>query len=179
MKPIIHSSCEGISEKLLEAFVNQAKRRRHGMTWIVRTKDKDYYLMRGIGNDDRVSISLEPLPKMPGIEFGRRVKPETRTPNFNWAHKLWKEIHEAPFSLSKENLLVFFDSIYSKLPCGECKAHWLKLKSKLPPIVDSPESAFTRTWEWHEEINAFKSKPSISRDEARKLYGINYAQTHL
>lgn len=54
-----------------------------------------------------------------------------------------------------------------RLPCGECRAHWVRICTRTPPD-------FARFFAWtvdrHNEVNAKLGKPGLSIDQARTIW---------
>lgn len=85
---------------------------------------------------------------------------------------IWRELHRLALQWSgdKEDLRQIIIRITNSIPCGSCKAHWVEMITRKPPVVETAEALFALSVEWHNEVNARIGKPEMPLDEALKLY---------
>lgn len=83
--------------------------------------------------------------------------------------KLWEELHTYKW-VSEQETEQWFHFFCSRVPCGECKMHWLNLVSNFPPQFNSAEAFFEWSVLAHNKVNERLEKPQISLDEARRLW---------
>lgn len=97
---------------------------------------------------------------------------ETKSlPSFNMYHKLWEELHTLQWK-SYEETKEWFKHWCIRLPCGECKAHWLKLIAEFSPdeAFKNSDDYFKWTVDAHNKVNERLGKPIISLEEAKRLW---------
>lgn len=92
-------------------------------------------------------------------------------PVFNQYHKLWEELHTLQWK-SYEETKEWFKHWCIRLPCGECKAHWLKLIAEFSPdeAFKNSDDYFKWTVDAHNKVNERLGKPIISLEEAKRLW---------
>lgn len=79
--------------------------------------------------------------------------------------ELWKSLHEA--AAKKTGFQEFAEDFHHKIPCGNCKAHWLSLYYLFPPNFLDP---FPWTVKIHNEVNKILNKPEFLLSDAVNLY---------
>lgn len=80
---------------------------------------------------------------------------------------LWAELHRRPWSMgAPEQELAWLAAFVARLPCGECRGHWLAWTAENPPDLSTAESYFVWTWRGHQAVNAKLNRPGLSLAEA-------------
>lgn len=78
--------------------------------------------------------------------------------------KLWAEWHIRALAFTGDDT-AYLMVLWSKLPCGECKGHFLQLIQQNPPRFG--EAYFGYTVDLHNLVNKRLGKPTMTREEAR------------
>lgn len=55
-----------------------------------------------------------------------------------------------------------------------CQQDFNVIEHEFPPVFDSPEGFFERSWQWHNAVNAKLTRPCISLEEAKLLWFHDY-----
>lgn len=86
---------------------------------------------------------------------------------------LWRDLHKyaaiADLSVAEKWLQAFA----LRLPCGDCRSHFLKMIKESPPVLTSNQEFAFSTFQWHNLVNVRKENPSpeITWDEAVDIQG--------
>lgn len=86
---------------------------------------------------------------------------------------LWRELHSRAIALAAVDLLEELDWLTKwsgRVPCGDCKQHWLELWDATPAELSSPIAYFGWTVGMHNAVNRKLGKPEVGVDEAIPLY---------
>ena len=80
---------------------------------------------------------------------------------------LWEELHRRALTFSGDDSIYLSNHFARRVPCGECRKHWLAMIAKTPPD-------FSRYFEWtvdrHNEVNTRIGKKVISYEAARQIW---------
>jgi ATP-dependent Zn protease len=98
-----------------------------------------------------------------------------------WGKYLWVSIHLIalgypmnPSSEDKNNYIAFFESLKNVIPCYKCSENYKKNLLELPLTFDNTLkdrlSLFKWTVDLHNIVNKETNKPTISYDQAEKIY---------
>ena len=94
---------------------------------------------------------------------------------------LWLNIHIVSLDCDNDdkinNFINYINLIASKLPCGQCKNHFLKYLNKNPleNYILDPDylGMFKWSWKFHNTVNFFLKKPIINLESAIQIYSNN------
>lgn len=85
----------------------------------------------------------------------------------------WRELHNYALSERPNPLqrVAWLENFANSLPCGECKTSWKRLVRQNPlPQNATPEEFFAWTVSRHSDVSSKLGKPTMTVEEARKLY---------
>lgn len=104
------------------------------------------------------------------VEYIREVEPAPYTPaeakraaTPNDYLALWTALHTHQPSPDTPKWLANFAA---KLPCGDCRQHWIAWTTANPPPLDSAESFFVWAVQAHNAVNLRLNKPEVSVGDA-------------
>jgi hypothetical protein len=96
-----------------------------------------------------------------------------------WGPHGWKFIHfvalgypDNPSEETKKHYQQFFESIQFILPCQSCATHYQKNIQRVPisEYLKDRDTLMRWTIDLHNEVNKQQQKPTLSYEEALKLY---------
>lgn len=84
--------------------------------------------------------------------------------------QLWSELHRRPLDWTGDDAKWLAD-FAGRVPCGECRRHYVDYLRSNPPTFESPRDYFAWTYRLHCGVNEKLNKPSPAFDEACRLWG--------
>lgn len=100
-------------------------------------------------------------------------RPAQRPAALDWPARgpeLWRELHQRPRDTAGDDSQ-WLDAFAGRIPCGECRRHFLELQRTDPPDFSSPAAYFASTVNWHNQVNDRLGKPRMPLDEAKRFWG--------
>lgn len=85
----------------------------------------------------------------------------------------WRELHNYALSERPNPLqrVAWLENFANSLPCGECRVSWKRLCRQKPLKQDAtPEEFFAWTVSRHSDVSSKLGKPTMTVEEARKIY---------
>jgi hypothetical protein len=84
----------------------------------------------------------------------------------DYLREIWRLIHTRI-----DPTQAFLDQVTLMLPCGECKAHWVAMIERTPPVFGA--EWFAWTVDRHNEVNARLGKALVPLEEAAEIWGVS------
>jgi Erv1 / Alr family len=84
--------------------------------------------------------------------------------------QLWAELHRWALTADLADAPQWLDRFAARVPCGDCRRHWLAGVSDSPPPLESRERLFAWTVARHNAVNRRLGKPEMSLEDARRLW---------
>ena len=84
--------------------------------------------------------------------------------------KMWAELHDWALKADLSTVDPWLNRFAERIPCGDCRHHWLQLLQTSPPDVRSANALFEWTVLVHNEVNRRLQKPHYSLDDAKQLW---------
>lgn len=85
--------------------------------------------------------------------------------------QLWGELHRRPLDWPGGDDAKWLADFAARVPCGECRRHYVDYLRSNPPTFESPRDYFAWTYRLHCGVNEKLGKPSPTFDEACRLWG--------
>lgn len=103
------------------------------------------------------------------IETASNIEEANNIFTINNFHLLWKELHTYEIKNSERND-EWFNGFTQKIPCGECKKHWLDMIKEYPPDFSNQKAYFEWSVKVHNIVNKRLGKKEISVEEALSIW---------
>lgn len=115
-----------------------------------------------LGADEIPTVSAPSIAAPVAIRTSVTYKPQP----INGA-PLWAELHMRALAIEGNDDSRFIEEFGRRVPCGECKTHWMAMMMLTPPD-------YMAYFEWsvarHNEVNFRLKKPLLTVEEARKIW---------
>jgi hypothetical protein len=86
---------------------------------------------------------------------------------------LWGELHRWARTADLATAGKWLADFAMRVPCGECRRHWREMMKRTPPDVSSREALFAWSVERHSEVSDRLGKPTMTVEDAARLYPLN------
>jgi Erv1 / Alr family len=101
----------------------------------------------------------------------QRTPGEANPPSNDWSGRgpaLWADLHRWALTadLNPGAPGQWLDRFAARVPCGDCRRHWLEITAASPPALESHQALFAWTVARHNDVNRRLGKPEMSLDEA-------------
>jgi len=104
-------------------------------------------------------VTAAPAPPPPsGNEWSRR------------GPELWAELHRWALAADPATARHWLDRLAARVPCGDCRRHWLADVAASPPPTGNCDELFAWTVERHNQVNRRLGKPEMPLTEATQRW---------
>ena len=79
---------------------------------------------------------------------------------------MWAELHHWAIGGGHRDGDAWLERFTARIPCGDCRRHWIDTIDQHPPEFDSVASLFAWTVTVHNRVNERLGKPTMSLDDA-------------
>ncbi|MGA2229477.1 MAG: ERV1/ALR-related protein [Tepidisphaeraceae bacterium] len=112
----------------------------------------------------RIERAKAPPLKAPPLPAPVAAEPARR------GAELWGELHRWALSCDPTHASNWLGQFALRIPCGDCRRHWLDLVREIPPFFSTADEAFAWTVTLHNRINAQLGKPALLLADARQRW---------
>ncbi|HUB24117.1 MAG TPA: ERV1/ALR-related protein, partial [Tepidisphaeraceae bacterium] len=84
--------------------------------------------------------------------------------------QLWADLHQWALTTDLSDVVQWLARFAARVPCGECRRHWLAAVANSPPLLESREKLFAWTVDLHNVVNRRLGKPPMSLADARRRW---------
>lgn len=97
------------------------------------------------------------------------ANPSIPKENGSWLTRgpeMWADLHLWALDSTMDNGSGWLDTFSRKIPCGECRRHWMQLLKEFPPDFNSSATLFAWTVHAHNAVNKRLGKAEVALEVA-------------
>lgn len=155
VSPLFRLSESGAQAKISDIIENQ------------RYRPVGYYedvMSRGVVQGDRVEMPYEEAVSLVEKYSEKNPTNGVKSDAAVWGPILWKVLHDraAEYAMAIDAETRWLKIFQSWIPCGECKSHFRRLVSEMPPDLSSRKKYAKWAVDVHNKVNESLGKPIFS-----------------